>query len=112
MKMNKQVVAVSVAFAGLIASGSAMSMPGFSKPAPDGSVRECVARIGEHANYDAAVRVHHFVETEERRVNGHTIMVDTKVFGADGQQLIREYATFCVVTDDAQTRKFKIREKS
>ena len=112
MKMNKQAVAVSVVFAGLIASASALAMPGFSKPAPDSSVRECVAHIGEHANYVSAVRVHHFVETEERRVNGYTIMVDTKVFGADGQQLIREYATFCVVTDDAQTRKFRIREKS
>ena len=112
MKVSKQAVAVALTFTGLVVSSSAFAMPGFTRPAPDGSIRQCVALIGEEANYNEAVRVRHVVDSEERRVGGHTILIDTKVFGADGTQLIREYATFCVVTADAEPRKFRIREKS
>lgn len=112
MKISKSAVAVSVALTGLVVSSSALAMPGFTKPAPDSSIKQCIALIGEEANYNEAVRVRHVVGSEERRVGGHTILIDTQVFGADGTQLIREYATFCVVTAAAEPRKFRIREKS
>ncbi len=110
MKINKQ--AVLLAVAGLVVSSGASAMPGFSDPAPMSSIQVCVAEIGERANYDGAVRVRHDVNSKERRVSGHKIMIDTTVFGADGNEVIRAYATVCAVSDQSETKKFRFREKS
>lgn len=110
MKITK--AAVSLAVAGLVLSGSAFALPGFSEQAPESSVKQCVAEIGEQANYENAGRVRHVVDSKERRVSGHTITVETTVFGVDGYEVIREYATVCAVSDKAETKHFKIKEKS
>jgi len=112
MKVSKAAVSTSLAIAGLVVSSSAFALPGFSEQAPESSVQQCVTQIGEQANYDNAGRVRHVVESKERRVSGHTIKIDTLVFGADGSEVIREYTTVCAVSDDAETKHFKIKEKS
>lgn len=112
MKIGKHAVATSLAVAGLLFSGSASALPGFSKIAPESTVKLCVAQIGEQANYEGAGRVHHEVESKERRVSGHKLSIKTTVFNADGDEAIREYATICAVSDNSETRKFRIREKS
>lgn len=109
MKLLKQAVATGVAC--LVVSGSAVAMPGFSEQAPAGSIDICVARISEQANYDRATRIRHEVDSKARRVGGHTIKVDTTVFGADGHAVIREYATVCAVTDKQETRTFRMKQK-
>ena len=112
MKISKHAVATTLAIAGLVFSGSASALPGFSTPAPESSIQSCVAQIGAQANYNGAGRVHHEVETKDRRVSGHKMNIKTTVFDLENGKPIREYATICAVSDDAETRKFKIREKS
>lgn len=112
MKISKQAISTSLAIAGLIISSSASAALGFSEQAPYSSIEICVAQIGEQANYSGAGRVRHEVDSKERRVSGHTITVQTTVFGSDGVEVIREYATVCAVSDNQETRFFKIREKS
>jgi hypothetical protein len=112
MKISKAAVSITLAIAGLVVSSSAFALPGFSEQAPESSVKQCVAEIGEQANYDGAGRVRHLVESKERRVSGHTLKIDTTVFGLDGSEVIRKYTTVCAVSDDAETKHFKIKEKS
>jgi len=112
MKISKAAVSTTLAIAGLVASSSAFALPGFSEQAPQSSVQQCVAEIGEQANYDNAGLVRHLVDSKERRVSGHTIKIDTTVFAVDGSEVIREYTTVCAVSDNAETKHFKIKEKS
>ena len=112
MKISHYAVATSLAIAGVVMSSSAFALPGFSEQAPISSVQQCVAQIGEQANYENAGRVRHEVDSKERRVSGHTITINTTVFGANGDDVIREYATVCAVSDDSEMKRFKIREKS
>ncbi len=110
--MKNSKAAVSLAVAGLAISSSAFALPGDSEQAPMSSIEICVVQIGEQANYEKAGRVRHVVDSKERRVSGHKIFIDTIVFGADGDVVIREYRTLCAVSDDAETKSFKIKEKS
>ena len=112
MKISKYAVSTSLAIAGLIFSSSAFAMPGFSEPAPERSIKICVEQIGERANYEGAGRVRHEVDIKKRRVSGHKFTIDTLVFGADGNEVIREYATVCSVANNSETKRFKFREKS
>lgn len=107
MKHLKQAVAV----AGLVVSGSAFAMPGFSEQAPASSIDVCVAQISDNANYERAGRVRHEVDSQARRVGGHTIHVETTVFNEDSGEVIREYATVCAVNDKQETKKFRMKEK-
>lgn len=111
MKIVKAAALTSLAIATLVVSANAFALPGLSEQAPESSVNLCVAQIGEKANYDDAVRVRHEVDSKARRISGHKIYVTTTVFGVEGDDAIREYATVCAISDDAETKKFKIREK-
>ena len=112
MKISKYAVSIPLAIVGLVFSASAFAMPAFVKPVPMSSVEQCVVQIGEQANYENAGHVRHEVESEERRVGGHKMIIKTIVFGADGDEVIREYATVCAISAKSETKKFKIREKS
>ena len=112
MKISKAGVSISLALSGLVFASSAFALPGFAKPAPESSIKICVAQIGEQANYENAGRVRHVVDSKERRVSGHTIWIDTTVFGSDGKEVLREYATVCAISGNAETKAFKIKEKS
>lgn len=104
--------AASLAVAGLIVSGGAMAMPGFTQQAPYSSVEICIEKISSQADYQDAARVRHQVNSEERRVGGHTIKIETQVFGADGSELIREYATVCAISARQETQRFVLTQKS
>lgn len=113
MKISTAAISISLAIAGFVFSPSAFALPGLSAQAPESSVLQCVAEIGEQANYDNASRVRHVVESKHRRGGrGHKITIDTIVFGVDGSEVIREYATVCAVSNSAVTKYFKIKEKS
>ena len=112
MKISQFAISTSLAIAGFVMSTSAFALPGFSEQAPASSVQQCVAQIGEEANYENAGRVRHEVDSKERRAGGHTITINTTVFGVDGDEVIREYATVCAVSDNSETKRFKIKEKS
>ena len=112
MKTGKAAVSTSLAIAGLIISSSAFAQTGNLEQPPESSIKQCVAEIGEKANYNNASRVRHIVDFKERRVSGHNFYIDTIVFGVDGSEVIREYATVCAISDEAETKRFKIKEKS
>ena len=103
--------AVSLTVAGLIVSGNALAMPGFTQQAPFSSVEICIDKISDQADYQDAARVRHKVDSEERRVGGHTIKIDTQVFGADGSELIREYATVCTISAKQEAKHFVLKQK-
>ena len=109
---SSNAVAVSLTVAGLLVSSSVFALPGFTEKAPRSSIESCVAEISEQANYQDAGRVRHEVDSKKRPVSGHKIMIDTTVFGADGEVVIRAYKTFCAVSDKAETKRFTIKEKS
>lgn len=112
MNINKTAVATTLAIAGLAFSAGAFATPNFPQPAPMSSVELCVAEIGKSANYDEAGRVRHEVDSKERRVGGHTITIDTKVFAEDSTRLLREYSTVCAVSAFSEIKLFKNQEKS
>lgn len=111
MKSIKAAATVLLALVSLLGSANALALPGQSERAPDSSVNLCVAQIGDQANYEDAVRVHHQVDSKARRISGHKMYISTTVFGADSGDAIREYATVCSVSDKSETKKFKIKEK-
>jgi hypothetical protein len=112
VKTRNAAISTTLAIVGLVISSSAFAQPGVSEQPPESSVKQCVAEIGEQANYVDASRVRHVVEFKERRNSGHSFYIDTIVFGIDGNEVIREYATVCAVSDKAVTKRFKIKEKS
>ena len=111
MKISKHVVTISLAAVGLFISASALALPGFGDDAPQSTIDVCVAQIADQANYENATRVRHVVESKQRRISGHILKIETTVFGVDGEEIIREYATTCAVNDRHETRLFKIQEK-
>lgn len=111
MKISQCAACLAIALTGLAITSNASATPGFSEPAPNSSIRLCIARIADRANYNNAGRVLHEVDSKERRVSGHKMIIETTVFAAEDGQAIREYATVCSVSDDQETKSFKIREK-
>lgn len=112
MKISQYAVSTSLAIVGLVFSANAFAMPEFAEPVPMSSVEQCVVQIGEQANYENAGRVRHEVDSEKRRVGGHTMRIKTIVFDDDGNEVIRKYATVCAVSAKSETKVFKIRGKS
>lgn len=107
--MKKQ-VATTIAVLGLVISAGAQAGPVFPKVAPQSTVDYCVQQIGDLADYNDATQVRHEVESSELRSIGHTLRIDTRVYGENEDQLIREYATTCVVGNSQRALSFRIRE--
>jgi len=71
-------------------------------------IRSCVAQVGDHADYDGASRVRHEITVSDRRGVGHKLDIRTTIYAAGDDQLIRAYATRCVVYRDNQPVRFEI----
>lgn len=110
MNKHSTVVASTLAVVGLFFSSGSMAASVFDDGASDVSIELCVAQVAEQANYDDASRVRHEVGTTTRRSVGHLLHIDTKVYGVDGDQLLREYSVTCVVGYNGVPRTLKVRE--
>ena len=110
MSINKSTV--SVALIGLFAASVATALPGFSSDAPKASVDTCLEQVNAHADFNGAGSVQHTVETEDRRVSGHKMSIDTIVYQAESENVLRRYKAFCAIDDNADIQRFKIRQKS
>ena len=108
--MNRK-TALSLTLVGLFATNVAFAIPGFTTDAPQRSIDTCVAEVASYADFSDAESVVHNVKTEDRRVSGHKLRIQTLVIGADGDKVIREYAAACAINDQAQIRRFQIRQK-
>lgn len=105
------IAASALAFAGLLASAPA-SAGGLYPVAPDYMIDQCVAEIGKQANYEGGVRVEHQVLSEERRSIGYTLRIDTTIYSDNEGEVVREYATKCVVAGGEQPIRFRIKESN
>ncbi len=109
MKISKS--SVSLALIGLFAVNIALAMPGFPTDAPQASIDTCVAAVKENLDLSEAGSVIYNVETEDRRVSGHKMSIQTLVYAEDDSTLIREYAANCAINDSAEIKRFHIRQK-
>ncbi len=105
-------VTLSLASFGLFLSAAATAGTLAAEEAPSRSVESCVAEIGEHADYSNAGRVRHVVVNTGRRSLAYKLRIETKVFGAEDDEVIREYTTKCIVYGDNKPVRFRIREIS
>jgi len=110
MKRSTTIALNSMAVVGLFFSAAASANSWLPELAPQSTVDMCVAEIADHADYSEAARVRHEIESEQRRTVGHTLRIDTRVYGGNDGKLIREYATKCVVGKGLEPVKFVIRE--
>jgi hypothetical protein len=108
--MNRK-IALSLTLVGLFATNVALAIPGFSTDASPQSVDACLAQVAENADYANARSITHKVETEDRRVSGHKLSIQTLMYADDGKTVIREYATSCAVNGQDEVQRFKIRQK-
>ena len=111
MNRHNIIAASALAFAGFLASVPA-SAGGFYSVAPDYMIDQCVAEIGKQANYDGGTRVEHEVLSEERRSVGYTLKIDTTIYSDNEGEIVREYATKCVVAGGEQPIRFRIKESN
>ncbi|MGI9233563.1 MAG: hypothetical protein ACR2RD_08035 [Woeseiaceae bacterium] len=110
MKRSNTTAMISLAGIGLFFSAVATANSWLPELVPQSSVDMCVAQIADHADYTAATRVRHEVKSEQRRTVGHTLRIDTLVYGNSDGKLIREYATKCVVGNGLEPVVFVIEE--
>ena len=109
MSNARKAVSIGLAALGLFVAASASAH--FSgEVAPARSIESCVAAIGGHADYSDASRVRHELETTDRRSLAYRLKFSTKVYGESGDEVIREYATKCVVYGGDKPVFFEIRE--
>lgn len=76
----------------------------------DLEIRSCIAELGNHANYADASQVRHEVVVTKRRTLGHKLDIQTSVFSESSDNVIRAYATKCIVYRDNKPVKFKFSE--
>ena len=78
----------------------------------DSEVKSCVAEVGEHANYNDAIRVRHAVVKIKNTLIGYVLTIDTSVFTNSDEIAVRKYASYCVAKGDDKPVKFRIDEIS
>ena len=109
MKIASKAVGITLAASSLFVSAAAAA-DYTSVETPTRSIESCVAEIGGHADYSNAGRVRHELEATDRRSLAHKLTFNTKVYGESEDEVIREYATKCIVYGDNKPIYFKIVE--
>lgn len=109
--MLNRKIAISLTLMGLTAANVALALPEFVTNASASSVNTCIAEVSSQADYTNAVSILHNVETENRRISGYLINIQTLVYGEDGVTLIREYKSKCAINARDEIQRFRIRRK-
>jgi hypothetical protein len=110
MKKQINLINTTLVTMGLLVSTSAMADSPFDDSASASSIQACVAEVSAQANYDSGTVVQHEVESSPRPITGHKLHIDTKVFGVDGKQVIREYAATCITGRDGSPLSLRIKQ--
>jgi len=77
----------------------------------DREIGLCVARIGDRANYNDAVRVvHRVVKAEQVNLAEQQFNIDTIVLAGDENAVIRAYSSTCVTMGPVRVVRFRIDE--
>lgn len=102
---------ISLTLIGLFAANVAFALPGFTTKASPSSVDACLAEVAKSADYVNARSIVHNVETEDRRISGHKMSIQTIMYAEDGTTIIREYASTCAINGQDEVQRFKIRQR-
>ena len=107
MKTVTMKASISLALVGLFVSSVALAGNG-PDALPTESINSCVAEIRDNADYSDAGRVRHDVERFGHRSLAHKLRISTAVYDAAGENVIRSYATKCIVYGDDEPVFFSI----
>lgn len=110
MKVSK--TAVSFVVISMFALNAADALAQNVEEAPQKTIESCVAQVGEVADYKGATRVRHEVASKARRSSGHTLNIQTQVYGENGAVLLRQYESRCAVDGWENLDRFDIQELS
>lgn len=108
--LNRKTI-MSLTLMGLFAANVAVAIPGFTTEASPRSVDACLEQVADSADYANARSIVHNVETEDRRISGHKMSIQTIMYAADGTTVVREYASSCAINGQDEIQRFKIRQK-
>lgn len=75
-------------------------------------VNSCVAEVRERLDYNDATHIRHEIVAIERRTVGYTLKISTSLFGEAEGEVIRAYATICIVNGNNKPLKFTFSEAS
>ena len=104
---------LSIGLAGLFAAASpAGATTTAAESGVEPEVNACVAEVRGRIDYSDAGKVRHDVHAIERRTVGYTLQISTSLYGENQEQLIRAYATTCVVNGNNEPMQFQIAERS
>ena len=106
---SKSVLSISIAaLLGLALTCNVNAAQTHGKARADRQIQACVAEIGRHANYDAASRVVHRVESlKQRNLAELQIGIETTVH-LNGDDTAREYRATCVTDTMGKLVKFRL----
>jgi len=111
MIKQQQILAVAAAITLLTIGGSALAAYN-DNLAIEREVNSCIAEISDHANYNDATRVRHFVVKIKNSFRGYVLTIDTNVFTNSDDIAARKYTSYCVAKGDDKPVKFRIDEIS
>ena len=91
-----------------VASGAAAASSRYEHRA-DEQIQACVVEVGKYADYRDASRVLHRVATlNQKNLIELEIRIETSIFSATDDMLVREYAVSCVTDTMGDVVKFRI----
>jgi len=110
--INRSKAVISLTLIGLFFVAASANAATITESGLENEVKQCLAEVRQHLNYNDAIGVRHVVKAIERRTVGYTMKIDTTVVGEDSDETIRAYSTTCVVNGNNKPLKFVISETS
>lgn len=107
---NRNKTAISLILVGLLGIAGHAGAASAAETGLEDEVNACIAEVRERLDYSDATGVHHYVTAIERRTVGYTMSIDTSVYGKTEGEMIRAYATTCVVNGKHKPLQFRISE--
>lgn len=107
---RKQITAIAMALTAVPALAAPEGVSKYEQAELEQEIRSCITEVGNHANYGDAAQVRHEVVVSKRRSIGHKLDIKTSVFSDAGDEVIRAYATRCIVYRGNKPVRFRINE--
>ena len=107
---RKHIIAFAMALTAVPALAAPVAESKYEQAELEQEIRSCIAEVGNHANYGDAAQVKHEVVVTKRRSIGHKLNIRTSVFSDAGDEVIRAYATRCIVYRGNKPVRFMMNE--
>jgi hypothetical protein len=109
---NRNKAIASIALASLYLFAAEAFAATAAEAGVESEVNSCVAEVRQNLDYSDATRVRHDVLAIERRTVGYTLKISTSLFSESGSDIVRAYATTCVVNGNNKPLAFEITNNS